>query len=108
VWYIARHARFDVALAATLLGSILLTRHAYLQDCAILVGSLVTVFEQSTDELVRNCTAVLLLPLVYVFILIREGGVIAALFLLLLTAVGLAEMRAARRRANGSSAEALS
>jgi hypothetical protein len=108
VWYIARHARFDVALAATLLGSILLTRHAYLQDCAILAGSLVTVFEQSTDELVRNCTAVLLLPLVYVFILIREGGVIAALFLLLLTAVGLAEMRAARRRANGSSAEALS
>jgi hypothetical protein len=90
VWCIVRRARFDVALAATLLGSILLTRHAYLQDCAILAGSLVTLFEQFSSSLVRNCALVLLLPLAYVFILIGEGGVVAAWFLLLLGAVGFA------------------
>ena len=90
VWRIARRARFDVALAATLLGSILLTRHAYLQDCAILAGSRVTIFEQSTSALVRNTALVLLLPFAYLFILVREGGVVAALFLLLLGAVALA------------------
>ena len=93
VWFIARRARFDVALAATLLGSILLTRHAYLQDCAILAGSLVTLFEQFGRPLVRNCALVLLLPFAYMFILIGEGAVVAALFLLLLAAVGLAEIR---------------
>jgi hypothetical protein len=98
VWRIVRRARFDVALAATLLGSILLTRHAYLQDCAILAGSLVTLFEkfgfeQFGSSLVRSCALVLLLPFAYMFILIREGAVVAALYLLLLAAVGAAEMR---------------
>jgi len=101
VWCIVRRARFDVALAATLLGSILLTRHVYLQDCAILAGSLVTVFEQSTEGLVRNTALILLLPFAYVFIIIGEGGVVAAVFLLLLTAVGLAEIREKRQRAEG-------
>ena len=94
VWGIVRRARFDVALAATLLGSILLTRHAYLQDCAILAGSLVTLFEQFGSPLVRNGALVLLLPFAYMFILIREGAVVAALYLLLLIAVGFAEIRA--------------
>ena len=99
VWFVVRRARFDVALAATLLGSILLTRHAYLQDCAILAGSLVTLFEQFGFEqfgspLVRYCALVLLLPFAYMFILIREGTVVAALYLLLLIAIGFAEIRA--------------
>jgi hypothetical protein len=98
VWCTARRARFDVALAATLLGSILLTRHAYLQDCAVLAGSLVTVFEQSTDGVVRNTALILLLPFAYVFIFLRNGGVVAALFLLLLVAMGLAEIRQGVRK----------
>jgi hypothetical protein len=101
VWCIVRRARFDVALSATLLGSILLTRHVYLQDCAVLAGSLVTVFEQSTDGLVRNTALILLLPFAYLFIFFRDGGVIAALFLLLLVAMGLAEIRQGVR--NGGS-----
>lgn len=102
VWRIARRARFDVALAATLLGSILLTRHAYMQDCAILAGSLVTVFEQATSALVRNAALVLLLPFAYLFIFFREGGVVAALFLLLLGAVAFAVRQGIR---NGWSQE---
>ena len=93
VWCIVRRARFDVALAVTLLGSILLTRHAYLQDCAILTGALVTLFERSGSPLVRNGALFLLLPFAYVFIIFREGEVVAASFLLLLGAVGLAEIR---------------
>jgi len=101
VWRIARRARFDVALAATLLGSILLTRHVYLQDCAVLVGSLVTVFEQSTNALVRNAALLLLLPFVYLFIFFRNGAAVAALFLLLLVAMRLAKIRRGVR--NGGS-----
>jgi len=71
VWCIVRRARFDVALAATLLGSILLTRHVYAQDCAILVGSLVTLFERFSTPVVRICSIVLLLPIAYVLILFR-------------------------------------
>ena len=98
VWCIVRRARFDVALAATLLGSILLTRHAYLQDCAILAGSLVTLFETLGSPLVRSCALVLLLPFAYLFILIREGAVVAALYLFLLGAVGYAEIRGLETR----------
>jgi hypothetical protein len=96
-----------VALAATLLGSILLTRHIYLQDCAILAGSLFTLFEQSGSPLVRSCSLVLLLPFAYIFIFIGEGAVVAPLYLLLLVAVGLAEIQAGRSRANGRGTEAL-
>lgn len=97
VWCIVRRARFDVALAATLLGSILLTRHAYLQDCAILTGALVTLFELSGSSLVRNGALLLLLPFAYMFIIIRQGGVVAALLLLLLGAVALAKIRPVSR-----------
>ncbi len=101
VWCIARRARFDVALAATLLGSILLTPHGYLQDCAILAGSLFTLFETSGSPLVRNCVLALLLPFAYLFILIREGAVVAALYLLLLVAIGVTEIRALETAGRG-------
>jgi len=101
VWCIARRARFDVALAATLLGSILLTRHAYLQDCAILAGSLFTLFETFDSPPVRKCALVLLLPFAYLFILIGEGAVVAALYLLLFAAVGVSEMRALETAGRG-------
>ena len=97
VWCVVRRARFDVALAATLLGSILLTRHAYLQDCAILTGALITLFELSGSSLVRNGALLLLLPFAYMFIIIRQGGVVAALLLLLLGAAALAKIRQVSR-----------
>lgn len=98
VWCIARRARFDVALAATLLGSLLVTRHVYLQDCAILAGSLVTLFEQFGfgtlgSPLVRSSALVLLLPFAYIFIILGEGAVVATLYLLVLLAVGVTEIR---------------
>jgi Glycosyltransferase family 87 len=102
VWCIVRRARFDVALAATLLGSILLTRHVYVQDCAILVGSLVTLFECFATPVVRTCSIVLLLPIAYVLIFIQGGVTAAALFLILLIALAVAEGRAGSREAIGA------
>jgi hypothetical protein len=107
VWSIVRRARFDVALAAILLGSILLTRHAYLQDCAIIIGSLVMLFRRFTHPLICGCALALLLPFTYVLSLRQGGGVIAALYLLLLAAVGLVEIQAARTSASASRAEVL-
>jgi hypothetical protein len=101
VWCIARRARFDVALGATLLGSILLTRHVYVQDCAILIGSLVTLFQRFATPAVRTCSIVLLLPTVYVLIFIQGGAAISALFLILLIAVAVAEVRSASREVTG-------
>jgi hypothetical protein len=66
--------------------------HAYLQDCAILAGSLLTLFQQF-GRLVRISALVLLLPFAYIFVIIGEGAVIAALYLLLLIALGMAELR---------------
>ena len=99
VWCIARRARFDVALAATLLGSILLTRHVYLQDCAILIGSLVTLFQSFSTSVIRICSIVLLLPITYVLIFIQGGVTIAVLFLVLLLALAVSEVRTAPREA---------
>ncbi len=106
VWCIVRRAHFDVALAATLVGSILLTRHVYVQDCAILIGSLVTLFERFATPVVRTCSFVLLLPLAYVLNFIQGGVTVAALLLILLTALAVAEVRTASREVAGGTGSA--
>jgi len=101
VWRVIRGANFTVAWAATLLGSMLLTRHVYLQDCAILVGPLVTILRSATHPLARNSAFVLLLPLPYVFVFTQRGSVAAMLFLLLLGALAWSNFRDGSVR-NGS------
>jgi len=96
-WCTIRRARFDVALAATLLGSVLLTRHVYVQDCAILIGSLVTLMQSYASPVVRTCSIVLLLPIPYLLIFIQGGAITAALFLMLLIALAVAEIRMASK-----------
>jgi len=87
VWRVVRRADFEVALGATLLGGLLLTRHAYMQDCGMLVGSLVTLFQRPGNVVVHNCALVLLLPMPYVLFFTQGGAPTAALFLLLLAAM---------------------
>ena len=86
-----------MALAATLLGSVLLTRHVYVQDCAILIGSLVTLMQSYASPVVRTCSIVLLLPIPYLLIFIQGGAITAALFLMLLIALAVAEIRMASK-----------
>jgi len=104
VWCIVRRARFDVALAATLLGSILLTRHVYVQDCAILVGSLVTLFECFSTPVVRTCSIILLLPITYMLIVIQGGMTVAVLFLILLIALAVTQVRGGAPASSNSQA----
>lgn len=87
VWGIVRRAEFEAALAATLLGGLLLTRHAYMQDCGILVGSLVILFQRPGNAVVHYCALLLLLPVPYVLFFMQGGATTAALFVLLLGAM---------------------
>ena len=87
VWRVVRRADFEVALAAVLLGGLLLTRHAYMQDCGMLVGSLVTLFKRPGNAVVHYSSLVLLLPIPYVLFFVQGGAPTAALFLLLLAAM---------------------
>ena len=93
VWRVVRRADFEVALTATFLGGLLLTRHAYLQDCGMLVGSLVTLFQRPGNAVVRYCALVLLLPIPYVLFFMQGGATTAALFVLLLAAMAWSGVR---------------
>jgi hypothetical protein len=91
VWRVVSRARFEVGLVATLLGGLLLTRHVYLQDCAILTGSLVTLLRRPANRVAGALGLVLLLPFPYVFILLLRGSVTAALFMFLVVALAWAD-----------------
>ncbi len=90
VWWVIRHRPFGVAAAATLLGSLLLSQHVYLQDCAILIPALLILVRPVCGPLVRYGALVLLLPLPYELSLFRgRGSALAVLFLVLLLAIAL-------------------
>ena len=84
VWWVIRRRTFGVAAAATLLGSVLLSQHAYLQDYAILIPALLILVRQARGELVRYCALFLLLPVPYEISFLRENGSVPAVLLLLL------------------------
>jgi hypothetical protein len=90
VWWVIRHRPFGVAAAATLVGSVLLSQHSYLADCAILIPALLTLVRPANGLIVRGCAAVLLLPLPYAISHFKESGsLLAVLLLLLLLAIAL-------------------
>ena len=81
--------RAGTALAATLVGSLLLSRHTYLQDCAILIPSLVLLTRPQAGPVVRCGALILALPFAYVFVVIALGTITALLLLLLLVLMAL-------------------
>ncbi len=90
VWWVIRHRPFGIAAAATLLGSLLLSQHSYLQDCAILIPALLILVRPACGRLVRFGALVLLLPLPYELSLFRgRGSALAVLLLVLLIAIVL-------------------
>ncbi len=90
VWWVIRRRTFSIAAAATLLGSVLLSQHAYLPDCAILIPALLTLVRPASGALVRYCALLLLVPLPYELSFFqRNGSVLAAIMLLLLIAIAL-------------------
>ena len=89
VYLVIRREPFDIALAATLVGSLLLSRHTYLQDCAILIPSLVLLTRPQAGPVVRCGALILALPFAYVFVVIALGTITALLLLLLLVLMAL-------------------
>ena len=87
VWRAVRKYDLEVGLGATLLGGLLLTRHAYMQDCAILIGTLVMLCLRPPNPVVRNCALALLVPFPYLLFFVQGGVTAAILFLLLLVAM---------------------
>jgi len=88
VWWVVRHRPFGVAAAATLLGSVLLSQHAYIHDYAILIPALLTLTRSASGALARFCALLLLLPVPYEISFYRlSGTVLAVLLLVLMTAV---------------------
>jgi len=88
VWWVVRNRSFGVAAAVTLMGSLLLSQHAYLTDCAILIPPLLTLTRPNNGRLVRYCALLLLLPVPYVITFFRQSGSgLAVLLLVLLLAI---------------------
>ncbi len=87
----ARRCSFELALAAVILGSFLLSRHSYLHDCAIAIPGLVWIFWSMKNVAARALAATLLTPLPYflppLMMPIREGTVPAILIAATLAAV---------------------
>jgi hypothetical protein len=103
VWWIARRADFRYGLAAVLVGGLLVSHHAALYDCVVLIPALLIVAERSGVEgawkaLNRLCLF-LLTPLPYAMIAFgRAPGTVTRLSLIALLACMCLQARAPRPR----------
>ncbi len=69
LWHITRRSSFDCGMAAVLVGGLLVSHHAYCQDCSILIPALLTILEQPARLPLRALSLALLLPLPYILVL---------------------------------------
>jgi hypothetical protein len=79
VFSIVRRADFQIGMAATLVGSLLVSHHAGPEDCVVLIPALLVIGERSQSGMVVYCL-VLLSPAFYAFL--SFGGVLSALTVL--------------------------
>ena len=89
VWWVVRRGSFETGLGAVLVGGLLLSRHAYLWDCAILIPALFAFIRRPSGLAVRWCAFALLLPVPYVFLIVRSATIPVILFFLMLVVVAL-------------------
>jgi hypothetical protein len=85
-WFAARRGSQSWALAATLVGGLLTSHHAYLADCALLLPALL-VMSAEADSAWQRCLALLLMaPVVYVGVFASSAALFASLVLVALCA----------------------
>ena len=89
VWFAVRNSRFEYAFAATMTGCLLVSHHAYMADCALLMPGLLTIAAQADDKWLRWFAVFLLTPICYVIMFTDSGVWItrAAIVLLLIALV---------------------
>ncbi len=68
-WYAARRASFLHGLALALSGGLLISYHAYLSDCALLLPAAMIIYAQIKNRWMQVFSAILLTPFLYLFIL---------------------------------------
>lgn len=100
-WYVSREDRFEVGLAAVLLGGVLFGRHSYILDCALWLPAGLTLMCSSRTRAMRLGAVALLLPFTYLLGPAGRPTAIAAL-----AALGLAAGMAVERLVLGPRAEA--
>ncbi len=102
-WYVVRHASFHYGLAAALCGSLLLSYHAYLADCALLLPAVLMVCSLTSNRNLRVLGAVLLTPGFY---LCLQTPPPASFFVpaTILLFLGLMVLETSRRRSEATQA----
>lgn len=68
-WFAAKRTSFLRGLALALSGGLLISYHAYLSDCALLLPAAMIVYAQIKNRWVQAFSALLLTPFLYMFIL---------------------------------------
>jgi glycosyl transferase family 87 len=76
VWRVARRGDFDIALAATLAGGLLVSYHSYLPDCSVLLPAALVVLSTTASAWLRVLAMFLLTPVAY-FLLVQKSAVAA-------------------------------
>ncbi|HYM08789.1 MAG TPA: glycosyltransferase family 87 protein [Terriglobales bacterium] len=69
VWWIARRTDLAYGLAAALVGGLLISYHAYPQDCTLLVPALLVVFSRSSDWRLNYLCIALFTPWPYLVLI---------------------------------------
>jgi hypothetical protein len=86
MWVIVR-ARFPLAFGAALLGGLLISRHAYTADCAVVVPAVIAIWQNASAP-ARQIAFICLLPFAYWLAgILNYGWVPAILFTALLLAL---------------------
>jgi hypothetical protein len=68
VWLISRRSDFEYALAAALVGGLLISHHAYPQDCTLLLPALLIVMARSSDWCLNYLCIALFTPWPYLIL----------------------------------------
>ena len=105
-WQVARRSSFHYALAVALSGRLLISYHAYLSDCALLLPAAMIIYTQATNRWLQLLAALLLTPFVYFFILAPPPAS-HVLQLTILAFFGTSVVIALRKPARAREAEAV-
>jgi hypothetical protein len=89
VWYVARRSNFEFGLAAAVIGSLLVSHHAYNSDLALLIPAAWILFTSMAGHTMANAAA-LLVPTWMTLPVLRLGPVVlrpVPLFMIAMLAV---------------------
>jgi len=88
VWLSVRRTDLEWGLAVALAGGLLVSHHAYMADCALLLPVLLTILAKAAAPWQRSLALFLLTPVPYIFMLMDSTAITRAALILFF--IGLA------------------